>query len=566
MFQLDKEYLAATLEPFRGSPNAVIAVVNEQGVLVQEAGSLDAGLLALILTHGEAGRGRVSFGGRDYAYTWAEPGLSSLRFASVAPVDELLGRAGRVRAATLLLVGGALVAGLILAYVTTRRNFLPIRTLARRLSPSQHVAGRGRGDELADIALAVDEMSVEQKELHQRLDAFMPVVQANLVNRLLDGRTEGITDADLESCGIRFPAGKAVAAIVMLREPGRTSAALGRMRLSALVSAEIRRHCSSAGRTCHVVEQNPFDYRLVIGTDAGKAADLRPVFADLLAGLTAGGADRFPGAVAAVGDLCEPPWGIARSFAEARKALDCRIAGGDGDVILYSELSDGIRDEFAFDTEGRRRIVALLAAGDDAGVDALLDGLLANPVMQRRMAARGPYALFEMLLHAVREADGLDPHLAQCINFNELAALPDDAERIAFCRETFHRLATASGGRSGAAEGTIAAIVAHVDAGFPDPSLSLTALSQRFGLSPDYISRLFKQRTGANFLDYLNRRRVERARELLGEPHAVIKRVGGAAGFASEVSFRRVFHRYEGMSPGEYRRLALARGGRTPSS
>ncbi len=568
MFQLDKEYLAATLEPFRGPPSAVLAAVSEEGTLVQAAGSLDPGLLEPILARGMQGSGRTAFAGRTYAYTWAAPGPGSLRFVSIAPVDELLQRAGRVRAAALALLGGALAAGLVLAYVTTRRNFLPIRALARRLSSDDPpaAAGRRRADELAAIASAVDEMSVEQEALHRRLDAYLPVVQANLVNRLLDGRIEGIGSADLDGCGIRFPAGKAVSAIVVLQEPGPDPGGVGRTGQSALVSAEIRKHLMAGGRTCYVVEQDLFSYRLVLGTDAATAADLRPAFADLVTGLTSSEAAQFAGAVAAVGDLCVPPGGIAQSFAEARKALDCHLAEGDGEVILYSQLSGVIRDEFAFDTESRRRVAALLAAGGDGGVDALLDGLLANPVMKRRMAARGPYALLETLLHAVRQTDGLDPHLAQRINFNELAALNDDRERLAFCRQTFHRLAAAAGGRAGSADGTIAAIVAHVDAGYHDPSLSLTALSDRFGLSPDYISRLFKQRTGANFLDYLNRLRVARARELLSAPHVLIKRVGGTAGFASEVSFRRVFHRYEGVSPGEYRRQALAREGRKPAS
>lgn len=568
MFQLDKEYLAAALEPFLSPPGGALAAVTEEGTLVQAAGSLESGLLAPILARGEEGRGRLAFAGRTWAYTWAAPGPGRLRFVSIAPVDELLRRAGRVRAAALALLGGALAAGLALAYVTTRRNFLPIRELARRVSSEDAPAGGGRrmADELAAIASAIEQMSVEQQELHRRLDAFLPVVRANLVNRLLDGRVEGIGAEDLEGCGIRFPAGTAVAAVVVLQEPGPEAGGVGRMGLSALVSAEIQKHLATGGRTCYVVEQDPFDYRLVLGTDAAaSAADLKPCFAELVAGLTTSATARFAGAVAAVGDPCAAPEGIARSCAEARKALDCRLAAGDGEVVLYAELSGAVRDEFAFDTESRRRIAVALGGGDGEAVDALLDGLLANPVMQRRMGARGPYALFELLLDAVRAADGLDPHLAQCVNFNELAALPDDASRVAFCRATFHRLAAAAGGRPGAGEGTIAAVVAHVDESFTDPSLSLTALSDRFGLSADYLSRRFKQRTGANFLDYLNRLRVARARELLSAPHALIKRVGGAAGFASEVSFRRVFRRYEGVSPGEYRRQALAGMGRRPS-
>jgi AraC-like DNA-binding protein len=238
----------------------------------------------------------------------------------------------------------------------------------------------------------------------------------------------------------------------------------------------------------------------------------------------------------------------------------------DADVVLYGDLAESIRDEFAFDTQNRRELLRQLRSGDHARLEVFVDELLANSIMALRMGARGPYALLEMLLHAIRDTDGMDPHLAQSINFNELAALPSDEERIRFCRATFARIADAVSGRKGARGDVIMEIVDFVDLNYHDPAMCLTFLSDRFNLSPIYISRLFKQKTGGNFLDYLNRKRVERAKQLLSDRRALIKRVGGAAGFSSDVSFRRVFHKYVAMSPGEFRREALRAASRPASA
>lgn len=109
------------------------------------------------------------------------------------------------------------------------------------------------------------------------------------------------------------------------------------------------------------------------------------------------------------------------------------------------------------------------------------------------MGARGPYAIFEMLLHAVQGMKGVDPHLGQLVNFNRLAALPDDAERIRYCRSTFKRVAAAIGGKEHGSEDPMACIVEFMD---------------------------------GNFLDYLNRKRVDKAKELLSLPVSLIKGVG----------------------------------------
>jgi AraC-like DNA-binding protein len=218
-----------------------------------------------------------------------------------------------------------------------------------------------------------------------------------------------------------------------------------------------------------------------------------------------------------------------------------------------------VRDELAFDAEARRRIVDALRSGEPGRVEELLDDVLSHRVMERRMGSWGVYALFELLVQALRSIPGADPHLVHSIDLNRLAALPDDGERIRYCRSTFARIAAAVAGRH-RGDDVAAGIVEFVDANFADPAMSLTLLSDRFRLSPIYISRLFKQKAGDNFLDYLNRRRVQRAKELLSAPRALVKGVGRTAGFASEVSFRRVFRKYEAISPAEFRRRADAAG------
>lgn len=73
--------------------------------------------------------------------------------------------------------------------------------------------------------------------------------------------------------------------------------------------------------------------------------------------------------------------------------------------------------------------------------------------------------------------------------------------------------------------------------------------------NPDYLSRLFKQVVGMGILDYLQRVRVEHARHLLNAERFSTGEIGYMVGFSDQSHFGKVFRRYVGTSPKEYRKL-----------
>lgn len=87
-----------------------------------------------------------------------------------------------------------------------------------------------------------------------------------------------------------------------------------------------------------------------------------------------------------------------------------------------------------------------------------------------------------------------------------------------------------------------------------DDDISLKQLGERFHVSGNYISRLFKQEVEKGLFDYLNEVRIERAKELLKDYRHKIYEVAEMVGFHSQVHFAIVFNKYVGMSPKEYRK------------
>ena len=84
---------------------------------------------------------------------------------------------------------------------------------------------------------------------------------------------------------------------------------------------------------------------------------------------------------------------------------------------------------------------------------------------------------------------------------------------------------------------------------------SLDEIADAAGLSPSYLSRLFKQHTGMSLSSFRQRRRLDRFLEIYGKGRRHnLTEAALAAGFGSYPQFHRVFRQTFGYSPAEHRR------------
>ena len=79
--------------------------------------------------------------------------------------------------------------------------------------------------------------------------------------------------------------------------------------------------------------------------------------------------------------------------------------------------------------------------------------------------------------------------------------------------------------------------------------------TNHFGLSPAYLSRLFKNRAKERLLDIINKIRLEKAKEFLKKDNITVKEVSDLVGFSHSSVFIRTFKNYEGITPGQFKEI-----------
>ncbi|WP_226036637.1 response regulator [Aquibacillus saliphilus] len=85
-------------------------------------------------------------------------------------------------------------------------------------------------------------------------------------------------------------------------------------------------------------------------------------------------------------------------------------------------------------------------------------------------------------------------------------------------------------------------------------NISLDAIGKEVGLSPIYISKIFKEQLGINYINFLTECRIEKAKKLMRDPDKSLKAITFEVGYHDPNYFSKVFKKLCHVSPTEYRK------------
>lgn len=127
------------------------------------------------------------------------------------------------------------------------------------------------------------------------------------------------------------------------------------------------------------------------------------------------------------------------------------------------------------------------------------------------------------------------------VNYEQFSKLLDDAlhfylEQIRMTQTTFE----------------IGDIKAYIDNRYYE-DIKISMFADKYFLSREYIMKLFKQQFGCGIHEYVQRIRMDKAKELLDDPTLKIQDISERLGYKDKNYFSKAFRNYFSVSPTEYR-------------
>lgn len=87
-----------------------------------------------------------------------------------------------------------------------------------------------------------------------------------------------------------------------------------------------------------------------------------------------------------------------------------------------------------------------------------------------------------------------------------------------------------------------------------DSDISVGQIAQKFGITPNYLSTVFKSEMHVSFVQYLTEIRMAKAKELLAQRDLTISAIAEKVGYQNAAYFTRVFRENTGLQPTDFRK------------
>lgn len=251
--------------------------------------------------------------------------------------------------------------------------------------------------------------------------------------------------------------------------------------------------------------------------------------------------------------------GVQLCFDESRKAMEQHKLCGGLDPYSFAEL-ENLEADYYYPTEMEYQLTRYIKTGDSEKAKQLLESIIDINTRKKKIstgAARG--LLFEISSGLKKLVDGamissgkepiciidLDgymktPNLQTALK--DFCALID----LYICERAEVQV-------SNKTKRLVDSIAVCIEQNICENWLDLNGLSAEFGVTPQYISNIFKKYKDENIKDFISKLRLQKAKEFLRETDLPVKEIATQIGYVGEIGVIRLFKKYEGMTPGEYR-------------
>lgn len=252
-------------------------------------------------------------------------------------------------------------------------------------------------------------------------------------------------------------------------------------------------------------------------------------------------------------------YGLPISFRFAQNALSRRMILGSNTLIFSGDSAVETEEVFLLPQIFYERLTNAVLNGDDAHAEQLLREvfeLLRKTEREDEIYFRnGCLLIASYIISAAGRFDVKERKILESLaqlhqNVLELSTLDAIQElflqtTVAICQNIAERQRTRQ-------DNVVEDIKNIIQKRYKD-KLSIEELAKNVFLSPTYVCLLFKQETGQTINSYLTEVRMEAAKKLLLTGNTKILDVAFSVGYQDQKYFCKVFKKYTGVNPSEYR-------------
>lgn len=482
-----------------------------------------------------------SINGRDMIVCKTASPYSKWKYVSIIPSEAVFSLADSIRSFTYCILSIMLVIGIIAASFFARYNAIPWARLLHTLDKKNNVT-LPTPISNAIITTAAENASLRNR-MQQKIEQQMRILERTTITHMLSG---GYCEYQSEDWPL--PASILQAQcyqVILLRGINDGKPVQGSWNLISVIQNSESYYC---------VQINAIDAVIIVSsTDANSCKHQTDLLIDHITG------DICPELSLTlqifVGSAHSAVEEIVMSYEEAVQTRTVVSATSQG--VYYYRAEHSANGMYSYSIETERKLMQATINGNESICTSILEEIYNANFVQLNLNNWNKHQL-------VVELTGTYYKIKQLIDSSfEPAELPFDCNSdeetffkqyhealVICCHESIER-------HERHVDEMYQNIIIYMEQQYQNPLLSLTMISQHFGMGESTFSRFFKNATGDTFTVYLENLRMQKALSLMKQTNNTIGRISEMVGYNSIQSFGRAFKRCYGVSPDAWRKMQI---------
>ncbi|WP_261302849.1 helix-turn-helix domain-containing protein [Paenibacillus andongensis] len=450
----------------------------------------------------------------------------------------------------------------------TRRHYMPIRRMVDLVSPKVKSNIEGIGNEFSLLQSFMSENEALQVTANRTIQKQQDVLRSHFLARLLKGRVESgsALAQSMASFDLRFETNRFAVLLFHIGDyaalfaDSGTRDAESKLQYVYYIVTNITEELIRRKHTVFTTEVDGMIAFLVNIQNDDEVRTKQELIEIAQEAQTIIQGKFYIQLTIGISDIHPHLTGISHGFDEALEALEYKFVIGPSQIIPFDRIKRP-KNELYYPLDMERQLINHIRTGQyEEAMDAVSE-LIATNVSDGTLSLQlGKLLMFELIgtiLKAIEHLDqgpnelavekhALIKQLTQCESFVEI-----EDEIYKFLKTVCDYVDSKKKSHNTNLKDQV---LSYIDEHLADMDLSLTSLSLKFEVNAPYLSRFIKEQSGETFIDYVNKQRVQLAKQLMTETDDTITEITQKVGFSNSNTFIRVFKRYEGITPGQFRK------------
>lgn len=562
----------------------VLVLNNENQILLSSLETNQHPLLTNHVFSDDQGYFHETYNGQDSVFYYIASKKTNLKFVTIMPSAVVWQKANNVRWITYISIVLSILGGSLLTFFFLKKNYNPIKQLIHTFKGESVDELNNGSNEFQFIQHMISSTVNEKEQVKIRLKQQNHLLRSNFMNRLLKGRLDNqipIEDA-LPAFEMHFDNDHYAVLLFYVEANDLFFSSIqgksenDKAKLLQFIVENVVEDIMNARHVGYMTEIDDMLACIINFRDTGQAGGLTELRQ------MAGEAQQFLKnkfqieLTVSISNIHTSIVDLSIAYKESVDAMEYKLIMGRKEIISFHEIQNealgAIPQGYYYPLQVEQQLINFLKIGEYDRAKETLDNIVDRNLKINQISL--PLArclMFDLVstmvkaLHEIgdNQEESSGGSLKEIEKLTVCETMQDMHEQLTemlkeVCNNNLaKRKSTLIQIRHQDLQTLAQNIVSFIQENYHDADMNISMIGLRFDMKSTYLSKLFREQTGEGLLDYMNKVRVVKAKELIEKQNITMNEISSLVGFSDVNALIRIFKKYEGVTPGKYKEMYL---------